>query len=410
MIWYYNFPPNAIDSFTMLADSFVKAYVRAIKVEIRKSKLFKVKQEDNEILREFVSRFQMECMYLPPVADDWAVQAFTQGLNVRSSVNSQQLKQNLIKYPAVTWADVHNRRNDRGQSSRGLMSKSGFDRNVEPNEAPRLLEYNFNVDASAIVSSIGRIKDNRWPRPLQTDPVQRNLNQMCKYHGTHGHKTEDCRQLREKVARLFNEGHLREFLSDRAKNHFRNRDSNKQNEQDEPQHVIYMIVGGVDIPQRPVFNLTKVSITREKWTRDYVLEGTMSFNDEDANGILQPHNNALVNETFEVREDQMQRYLDKLQFDPGLEKQIRRVFKEWETLIRPKRVESFAHKGSTIHPIRRWNVVQKDVRWSISDMSGTGRYRIRPKGGPRGHLREPFWCRIIGPQSDQSRILLDRHG
>ncbi|XP_070021512.1 uncharacterized protein [Nicotiana sylvestris] len=102
MIWYHNLPPNSIDSFTMFADSFMKAHAGAIKVETRKSDIFKVRQKDNEMLREFVSQFQMERMDLPPVADDWAVQAFTQRLNVRSSVASQQLKQNLIKYPAVT--------------------------------------------------------------------------------------------------------------------------------------------------------------------------------------------------------------------------------------------------------------------------------------------------------------------
>ncbi|XP_070049816.1 uncharacterized protein [Nicotiana tomentosiformis] len=203
MIWYYNLPLNSIDSFAMFADSFLKAHAEAIKVATRKSDLFKVRQKDNEMLREFVSRFQMERMDLPPVTDEWVVQAFTQGLNARSSVASQQLKQNLIEYSTVTWANVHNqyqlkirvkddllgaptgsvypnmpvervkrdfdreprsnkdryqpygrdrrdngpvrnpvrndRRNDRGQSSRGLMSKNGFDNNAESKEAPRLL-------------------------------------------------------------------------------------------------------------------------------------------------------------------------------------------------------------------------------------------------------------------------------
>ncbi|XP_060178076.1 uncharacterized protein LOC132608009 [Lycium barbarum] len=39
---------------------------------------------------------------------------------------------------------------------------------------------------------------------------------------------------------------------------------------------------------------TKVSIIHEKRTRDYVPEGSVSFNDEDAKGIIQPHNDALV--------------------------------------------------------------------------------------------------------------------
>ncbi|XP_070006893.1 uncharacterized protein [Nicotiana sylvestris] len=354
MIWYHNLPPNSIDSFFMLADSFVKAHAGTIKVSTRKSDVFKIMQRDNEMLREFVSRFQMKRIELPLVTNDWAVQAFTQGLNERSSIASQQFKQNLVKYLAVTWVDVHNQyhskiwiedeklgapsgsvhpnslvvktsryidreprsnreryqpytadrrnngsgrnsaRNDRGQNSRGLMSKSGFDKNVDPIEAPRLLEYNFSIDTSVIVLAIRRIKDTRWPGTIQTDPSQINPNLMCKYHGTHGHKTEDCRQLREEIAHLLNKGHLREFLSDRAKNHFRHRGANRKNEQVEPQHVIHMIISGVDIPQRPIFKCTKVSITREKRSRDYVPEGSLSFNYEETEGISQPYNNALV--------------------------------------------------------------------------------------------------------------------
>ncbi|XP_019255075.1 PREDICTED: uncharacterized protein LOC109233656 [Nicotiana attenuata] len=250
MIWYHNLPPNSIDSFSMLADSFVKAHAGAIKVATRKSDLFKVRQNDKEMLGEFISRFQMERMDFPPVTDNWDVQAFTQGLNERSFIATpvDRVKRNVDREPRsnrdryqpygrdqrnnefghnLVWND---RRNDRGQSSRGLVSKSGFNRDAGSNESPQLSEYNFSIDVSAIVSAIGRIKDTRWPRPLKTDTAQRNPNKICKYHGTHDHKIEDYRQLREEVARLFNEGNLREFLSDRAKNHFKNRDSNRQNE------------------------------------------------------------------------------------------------------------------------------------------------------------------------------------
>ncbi|XP_060210931.1 uncharacterized protein LOC132637936 [Lycium barbarum] len=109
MIWYGNLPEHSIDSFSMLADAFVKTHVGAIKVETQKSNLFNVKQRDDKTLREFIARFQMERMDLPPVTDDWAVEAFTQGLNSRSSVTSMELKQNLVEYPTIAWADVHNR-------------------------------------------------------------------------------------------------------------------------------------------------------------------------------------------------------------------------------------------------------------------------------------------------------------
>nr|XP_009590468.1 uncharacterized protein LOC104087641 [Nicotiana tomentosiformis] len=55
-----------------------------------------------------------------------------------------------------------------------------------------------------------------------------------------------------------------------------------------------MIIGGVDVSQEPMIKHTKVSITREKCTRDYVPEGSISFSDEDTEDIVQPHNDALV--------------------------------------------------------------------------------------------------------------------
>ncbi|XP_070054383.1 uncharacterized protein [Nicotiana tomentosiformis] len=55
-----------------------------------------------------------------------------------------------------------------------------------------------------------------------------------------------------------------------------------------------MIIGGVDVSYGPMLKRTIVSITREKRTQDYVPEGTLSFNDKDVEGIVQPHNDALV--------------------------------------------------------------------------------------------------------------------
>ena len=50
------------------------------------------------------------------------------------------------------------------------MTKNNFDRSIGPKEAPRLTEYNFNIDVAAIVSAIERIKETKWPdlyNPIQ---------------------------------------------------------------------------------------------------------------------------------------------------------------------------------------------------------------------------------------------------
>ncbi|XP_059285177.1 uncharacterized protein LOC132038541 [Lycium ferocissimum] len=138
---------------------------------------------------------------------------------------------------------------------------------------------------------------------------------MCEYHGNDGHRTEDCRQLREEVDRLLKNGHLREFLSDRAKGHYKSRENHKQVEPMEPQHVINMIIGGIggtNMPRGPMMKSTKVSIVREKQTRDYVPKGAISFNDEDAEGIIQPHNDALVISTLTFKSQ-----VKHILIDPG---------------------------------------------------------------------------------------------
>nr|XP_016463995.1 PREDICTED: uncharacterized protein LOC107786995 [Nicotiana tabacum] len=210
IIWYHNLPPNSIHSFAMLAYAFVKAHAGIIKVETRKSDLFKVKQRDNEMLREFVSRFQIEQMDMPPEpvkdqsrgrpAGGPSGTIYPNRVNERSKrIMDQEPRLTRDRYQPYSLDRRGNgpgrhptrndKRRDQGPSNRGLMSKNGFDISL----GPRLSEYNFNVDTWSIVSAIGHIKEIKWRRPLQSDPAQRDHNLIYKYHGTHYHRTEDCR-------------------------------------------------------------------------------------------------------------------------------------------------------------------------------------------------------------------------
>ncbi|KAF3523284.1 hypothetical protein F2Q69_00048424 [Brassica cretica] len=47
----------------------------------------------------------------------------------------------------------------------------------------------------------------------------RNPELWCDFHRDHGHKTEDCISLKIEVNELLQKGHLREFLSEKAKAH-----------------------------------------------------------------------------------------------------------------------------------------------------------------------------------------------
>nr|XP_009805069.1 PREDICTED: uncharacterized protein LOC104250194 [Nicotiana sylvestris] len=200
IIWYHNLPPNFIDSFSILVDSFVKAHAEAIKVETRKSDLFKVRQKGNEMLRVEDDLLGALSGFVYPIRP---IDRIKREIDREPRSNRDQYEPyNGERRSSESGRNSarNEKRNDQGQSSRGLMSKNGFDGSIGPKEA-QLSEYNFNVDTTAIISAIGRIQDTKWPRPLQTHPTQRDPNKICKYHGTRGHRIEECRQLREEVAR-----------------------------------------------------------------------------------------------------------------------------------------------------------------------------------------------------------------
>nr|VDC96570.1 unnamed protein product [Brassica oleracea] len=79
-----------------------------------------------------------------------------------------------------------------------------------------------------------------------------NPNRWYDFHHYHGHKTKDCVTLRIKVNELLKKGHLREFLSDKAKN-LLNKETNNKTPETAPaspprqDRVIHVISSGSEV-------------------------------------------------------------------------------------------------------------------------------------------------------------------
>ncbi|XP_070050912.1 uncharacterized protein [Nicotiana tomentosiformis] len=130
---------------------------------------------------------------------------------------------------------------------------------------------------------------------MRYDPSQRDPNLWCEYHETNGHQTWDYRHFQEEVATLLKNGHLREFLSDRAKNNYgHNWDNVKPSKvgKNPLRQTINMIFGGNEI-NGVTFSATKkmkVSRTHSKRIR----KDDITFTEEDTDELLLPYNDALV--------------------------------------------------------------------------------------------------------------------
>ena len=53
---------------------------------------------------------------------------------------------------------------------------------------------------------------------MKTDPTKRDITKYCEFHRDHGHRTNDCIQLKKEIEFLIRRGHLRRYLAPKDQN------------------------------------------------------------------------------------------------------------------------------------------------------------------------------------------------
>ncbi|XP_070036641.1 uncharacterized protein [Nicotiana tomentosiformis] len=130
-----------------------EAHVGARKVQPRKADIFRIAQGESELLRELVIKFQKERMLLSSIPDEWAAEAFTKGLNPKSSDASQKLKETKKTKVSVT----HSKR---------LREATEDDITFTEEDADELL-LPHNDALSAGTSKVKHRSDNKTSRWVQ---------------------------------------------------------------------------------------------------------------------------------------------------------------------------------------------------------------------------------------------------
>ncbi|WZZ88538.1 uncharacterized protein LOC106359319 [Brassica napus] len=145
----------------------------------------------------------------------------------------------------------------------------------------------------------------KWPQKMKAPDSFRNPGFWCDFHRDHSHKTEDCVAVKIKVNELLSKGHLREFLSDKAKSHLRKETTGKPTEAalvspPRQDRVIHVISGGSEISS--ISHAAANKSTRnakhglEAAKPKRLLLGTdeISFTANEQEKVLTPHHDALV--------------------------------------------------------------------------------------------------------------------
>ncbi|CAN1139542.1 Transposon Ty3-I Gag-Pol polyprotein, partial [Linum perenne] len=155
-----------------------------------------------------------------------------------------------------------------------------------------------------------------WPGPMFTPADQRSRQKFCDFHDSHGHTTEDCRELKNEIERWINEGRLKDFIvSSKRKNKSQEDDRRGQGEsQDkkgdvfarlkepmdnedskkkprpEVNHVYQTIFGGESCPTKKV----RKEETKEVMMIDQISRPTLGFSEEDMARVGGPSLEAMV--------------------------------------------------------------------------------------------------------------------
>ncbi|XP_077234682.1 uncharacterized protein LOC143876885 [Tasmannia lanceolata] len=198
------------------------------------------------------------------------------------------------------------------------------DKVVRRDKSPHRREENFtplNTSRRHILAAISGEEFIKWPTPMISKGNRRDKSKYCRFHMDHGHDTDDCRQLKEEIEQLIIRGYLKKYV----RSDTRGSDPKEKGPQgrsprqsqpppvrrqspsppspppeahgSQPRGVIGTIMGG------PAAGGTS-SAARKAYARRVnavhtcskkaKTENEISFSDADLDGLILPHDDALV--------------------------------------------------------------------------------------------------------------------
>ena len=71
----------------------------------------------------------------------------------------------------------------------------------------------LTASMSQVLREVQHERSLRWPSQMKPNPAKRDDTKYCEFHRGHGHRTDDCIQLRKKIEYLIRRGHLSRYVA-----------------------------------------------------------------------------------------------------------------------------------------------------------------------------------------------------
>jgi hypothetical protein len=133
------------------------------------------------------------------------------GTLLKAQTLEEQAKQESKK--ASTAPKPKEEKNPRkGEKKSGPLFKSES-RKAEPPKFQQEVFTPLNASRTEVFMAIKGDPAFRWPPKMRTDPYRRDQNKFCEYHADHGHSIEDCMSLHREIENFVRNGKLVRFLA-----------------------------------------------------------------------------------------------------------------------------------------------------------------------------------------------------
>ncbi|XP_038698571.1 uncharacterized protein LOC119996119 [Tripterygium wilfordii] len=330
--WFINLPNASISSFAQLTDLFIEQFASSRRLPKASDDLYKIRRGSEESLRSYIGRFLAEKVLIPSCNVETTVTAFRKGLSP-----SDELYKELTKFPctnmedalARAWAQVKWDEDESNQqqppagrsvghtgvgkdqcqdhrprgSDRSRHDRRQYDRSRSASSSFRKPEYAFNIEPTEMISTLKSLGNKvQWPSKMRSPADRRDSSKWCDFHQDHGHTTRDCRGLHDEVIELLNRGHLKDMLTAKGKETMARRIDRELTPptHPKPKGSVGVIIGGSEISGishsaakrnarkavNPILRSTELVVPPS---------GQMiSFIDDEATQLLNPHHDALV--------------------------------------------------------------------------------------------------------------------
>uniref|UniRef100_A0A2N9GAF3 Reverse transcriptase n=1 Tax=Fagus sylvatica TaxID=28930 RepID=A0A2N9GAF3_FAGSY len=248
--WFNQLETGSIDTFAQLSRAFIDNFIGGRRSVRPANYLLNIRQREGESLRSYVQRFNKEAVQIDESNEYVAFIAFNAGLRKGDFLfqlckdppkSMSELMYEAQKFINAEdafepWDEFPGRKRKESEDRRFESSRSRSSKQ----EYPKVERKNIQDDPEI-----------KWPGKLCSDPTKRSKDLYCRFHRDHGHTTEDCYALKQQIKALIRQGKLGKFA--------------------------YNIL----VTQRP----------RKSVKMD---DQVISFSEDNARNIHQPHDDALV--------------------------------------------------------------------------------------------------------------------